>query len=151
MGYYMRYIVADERLLSLAAVGEAISAIDPRYLIRPTDLDELVEVLYDGKLYGQIEMNVPRDDLFEDDITAFMEMIGTPTSQEERLVMATLTAATQIIAVEMFWEGTASEATFALFDPLWDWLFTNRRGILQADTEGFYSADGLLVERKFMI
>jgi len=34
-------------------------------------------------------------------------------------VMATLTSATQIIAVEMFWEGTASEATFALFDPLW--------------------------------
>jgi len=34
MGYYMRYIVADEKPLSLAAVGEAISAIDPRYLIR---------------------------------------------------------------------------------------------------------------------
>ena len=51
----------------------------------------------------------------------------------------------------MFWEGTDSEATFALFDALWDWLFANRRGILQADSEGFYNADGLLVERKFMI
>jgi len=151
MGYYMRYISADERPLSLAQIGEVLVAIDPRYVIRPTDLDELVEVVYDDKLYGQIEINAPGDDLFEDDISAFMEMLGAPTSQEERLVTATLTAATEIIAVEMFWEGTASEATFALFDPLWDWLFANRRGILQADTEGFYSADGLLVERKFMI
>lgn len=151
MGYYMRYISADERPLSLTAIGEALKTIDPRYTICPTDLDELVEVLYDGKLYGQIEINTPGDELFEDDISAFAEMIGTPTSQEERLVTATLNAATQIIAVEMFWEGTASETTFAIFDPLWDWLFANRRGILQADTEGFYSADGLLVERKFMI
>ena len=151
MGYYMRYISTDERPLSLAMIGETLGAIDPRYLIRTTDLDELVEVIYDDKLYGQIEINTPGDELFEDDINAFMEMVGKPTTQEEHLVMATLTAATQMIAVEMFWEGTASEATFALFDPLWDWLFANRRGVLQADTEGFYSADGLLVERKFMI
>jgi len=45
----------------------------------------LVEVLYDGKLHGQIEMNVPSDELFEDDISAFMEIVGTATSQEERL------------------------------------------------------------------
>ncbi len=151
MGYFMRYISADERPLSLAAIGEVLSAIDTKYVMRPTDLDELAEVVYDGKLYGQIEMNVPGDELFEDDISAFMEMVGGATSQEERLVTATLTSATQIIAVEMFWEGTESEATFAIFDPLWDWLFANRRGILQADAEGFYSADGLLVERKFMI
>lgn len=151
MGYYMRFISADERPLSLTDIGEALKTIDRRYRLRPTDLDELVEVLYDGKLYAQIEINVPGDELFADDISAFVEMIGPPASQEEHLVAATLAAATQIIAVEMFWEGTNSEATFALFDPLWDWLFTNRRGLLQADTEGFYSPDGLLVERKFMI
>lgn len=151
MGYYMRYIAADERPLSLAAISEALSLINPRYLMRPTDLDDLVEVLYDNNLYGQIEINRPGDELFEDDISAFIEMIGEASTSEERLVMMTLTAATQIIAVEMFWQGTDSEATFALFDPLWDWLFANRRGILQADTEGFYNAEGLLVERKFMI
>ncbi len=151
MGYYMRYIVADERPLTLESLGVVFKTIDSRYVMRPTDLDELVEVVYDDKLYGQIEINAPGDELFEDDISAFVEMLGTATSTEERLVAATLTAATQMIAVEMFWEGTDSEATFAIFDPLWDWLFANRRGILQADTEGFYSADGLLVERKFMI
>ncbi len=151
MGYYMRFISADERPLSLAIIGQALNAIDSRYVMRPTDLDELVEVVYDSKLYGQIEINTPGDELFEDDISAFMEMLGTATTQEECLVTTTLAAATQIIAVEMFWEGTNSEATFALFDPLWDWLFANRRGILQADSEGFYSTDGLLVERKFMI
>ena len=78
MGYYMRYISADERPLSLAQIGEALVAIDPRYLICPTDLDELVEVVYDDKLYGQIEINTPGDELFEDDISAFMEMLSFP-------------------------------------------------------------------------
>lgn len=151
MGYFMRYITADEQILNLADVCGVIKAISPHYQIRPTDLDDLVEVLYDDKVYGQIEMNMPGDELFDDDISAFLEMIGEPKSQEENLVTATLKTATQIIAMEMFWEGTNSEGTFALFDPLWDWLFANCRGILQADSEGFYSADGLLVERKFMI
>lgn len=151
MGYYMRYILTDERWVNFELLGEVLAAIDPHYRLQATDLDDLFEVLYEGRLYGQIEIDAAGDDLFEDDISAFIEMLGTPTTDTERLVAFSLTNAQQIIAVEMFWEGTEAEATYAKFDPLWDWLFANRKGILQADTEGFYNADGLLVERKFMI
>jgi hypothetical protein len=151
MGYFMRFISGDARLLDLEAVGAILREVDPQYVMRPTDLDDLVEVVYDGQLYGQIEIDQQGDELFEDDISAFLEMLGTPATSQEQMVADALTTATQIIAVEMFWEGTASEATFEKFDPLWAWLFANRRGILQADTEGFYGAEGLLVERKFMI
>lgn len=151
MGYFMRYISTDARPVTFGTVGEVLTAIDPLYTLRPTDLDDLVEVLYDEQLYGQVEIDAPEDELFEDDISAFTDMLGEPTSAEERLVAAALENAKQIVAVEMFWEGTDSEATFSKFDPLWAWLFANRSGILQADTEGFYNADGLLVERKFMI
>lgn len=151
MGYFMRFILGDPRTLDFATIGEVLTSIDPRYVMRPTDLDDLVEVVYDGTLYGQIEIDSHGDELFEDDISAFTEMLGPATTHEEIVVANALKAATQIVAVEMFWEGTNGEATFEKFDPLWDWLFANRQGILQADTEGFYNAEGLLVERKFMI
>jgi hypothetical protein len=31
-------------------------------------------------------------------------------------------------------------------DPLWRWLHANRRGLLQADGEGYYDAKGLVLE-----
>lgn len=151
MGYFMRYISTDARPVTFATLDEVLAAVDTKYALRATDLDELVEVLYDGQLYGQVEIDSPEDELFEDDISAFTEMLGEPKTDGERTVAAALAAAQQIVAVEMFWEGTDGEATFSKFDPLWDWLFANRTGILQADTEGFYSTEGLLVERKFMI
>lgn len=151
MGYFMRFILTDPQTLDMKAIEEVLTGIDPRYEMRPTDLEDLVEVYYDDTLYGQIEMDVRGDELFEDDISAFTEMLGEPKTAGEIIVADALKAAAQIIAVEMFWEGTNGEATFEKFDPLWDWLFANRNGILQADTEGFYNAEGLLVERKFMI
>ena len=30
--------------------------------------------------------------------------------------------------------------------PLWDWLFLFRSGVLHADGEGYYDADDLIVE-----
>ena len=151
MGYFMRFLLCDPRMLDINAVGNILTAIDLRYMMRPTDLDDLVEVLYDGTLYGQIEIDTRGDEMFTDDISAFTEMLGQVSTPQEIIVADSLKAATQIIAVEMFWEGTNGEATFEKFDPLWAWLFNNRKGILQADTEGFYNVDGLLVERKFMI
>jgi hypothetical protein len=151
MGYFMRFILTDPRTLDMKAIGDVLTAVDPHYVMRPTDLDDLVEVLYDDTLYGQIEIDNHGDELFEDDISAFTEMLGEAKTPGETTVADALKTATQIIAVEMFWEGTNGEATFEKFDPLWDWLFANRKGVLQADTEGFYSAEGLLVERKFMI
>ncbi|MCA0456822.1 MAG: hypothetical protein LCI00_22810 [Chloroflexi bacterium] len=151
MGYFMRYISTDARPVTFATLDEVLAAIDTKYTLRATDLDELVEVLHDGQLYGQVEIDSPEDELFEDDISAFTEMLGEPKTDAERTVAAALVAAQQIVAVEMFWEGSDGEMTFSKFDPLWDWLFANRTGILQADTEGFYNTEGLLVERKFMI
>lgn len=151
MGYFMRFIQTDSPPLDFATIGDALTGIDSRYALRATDLDDLVEVVYDGTLYGQIELNPHGDEMFEDDISAFVDMLGQPSTPEETTVAAALQSATQIIAVEMFWEGTNSEATFERFDPLWTWLFKHHQGILQADSEGFYGPDGLLVERRFMI
>ena len=47
MGYFMRFLLCDPRMLDMTAIGNVLTAVDPRYTMRPTDLDDLVEVLYD--------------------------------------------------------------------------------------------------------
>ena len=59
-----------------------------------------------------------------------------------------LRRATAIVCLQVLWQGRDSEATFSKIDLLWQWLFLFRRGVMQADGEGFYDEDGLIVEAK---
>lgn len=36
------------------------------------------------------------------------------------------------------------DALVARLDPLWVWLFQNRDGLLQADSEGYYDRRGII-------
>jgi hypothetical protein len=43
-------------------------------------------------------------------------------------------------------QGRSNEETLGLLAPLWDWLTTSRRGLVQADGEGFYDQGELILE-----
>jgi len=38
-----------------------------------------------------------------------------------------------------------AEQTLELLSPLWEWLLANRRGLIQADGEGFYDGQHLIL------
>lgn len=115
------------------------------------EFEQIAEVYYDSILIGQIEINHAGEDIFEDDIASFRDMIGEGKSDEERSALTVLDNARYMIVAEVLWKGINAETTLEKFDPLWAWLFANRIGILQADNEGFYDANGLIVERNFML
>ncbi|MBZ0283329.1 MAG: hypothetical protein K8L97_21515 [Anaerolineae bacterium] len=152
MGYYMRYIATDTTTISLEVLEAALKLIDAAYAIKPdSQIDNLGDLFYGDMRMAQLEINVPDDDIFEDDINEFRDLVGTADEPGARQVLDVLEAATCMIAVEAFWEGENSEGTLAKLDPLWDWLFANRKGMSQADSEGFYDANGLILERRFML
>ena len=43
-------------------------------------------------------------------------------------------------------EEADAEETLDALGPLWSWLQENRRGMLQADGEGYYDVNGLVLE-----
>jgi hypothetical protein len=98
-----------------------------------------------------IEINRPGDDIFEDDLAEFMDMVGKGDLPGEVRVRETLTATRALVVIEAFWEGEDAESTLSKIDPLWDWLFANHTGLSQADAEGFYDASGLILERNFTL
>jgi hypothetical protein len=151
MGYYMRYIVTDTQDISLAVIVQALKQIDPAYAIL-TDFDAASgDLLYGEKRYGEIEINRPGDDIFEEEIADLRELLPKQGTADARRVLDALEKAKAMVAVNALWKGRNSEATLEKIDPLWDWLFDHYAGILQADNEGFYDASGLILESSLKI
>jgi hypothetical protein len=150
MGYYMRYITTSEQAITLAGIAAALQALDPAYTLQGEQVDDRADLLHGETFCGALEINRAGEDIFEDDRREFREMIGAGETEAERRVLDTLANAKTIVAVEVSWQGTDSDAALARLDPLWDWLFAHYPGVLQADNEGFYDADDLIVERNFM-
>lgn len=151
MGYYLRYITTNQQAITLPVIAAALQALDPAYTLAGDQVDDIADLLHGETFCGVLEINRPGDDIFEDDLREFRDMVGTGETEAERRVLAVLANAQAMVAVEAIWQGTDSESALGRLDPLWDWLFAHHTGLLQADNEGFYDADDLILERNFML
>jgi hypothetical protein len=151
MGYYMRYIMVDKQQITLTDLEVALRQIDPVYMLQADEVPEIADLFFADKRLAQIEINHSDEDIFEDDIFEFKDLVGSPNDANARKVLDALNNATALIAVECFWEEGQAEDTLGKLDPLWNWLFANRSGVLQADGEGFYDVSGLILERNFTL
>jgi hypothetical protein len=150
MGYLMRFISTDEQMITLTHIKDALKKIDLAYNISNDEIPDLGDLLYGDVRCAIIEVNRPGEDIFEDDLEAFHDMLKGDTLVEQQIRQA-LNTATAMVVVEAFWEGENSENTLQRIDPLWDWLFEHFTGISQADSEGFYDRSGLILERKYTL
>jgi hypothetical protein len=151
MGYLMRYFITDERAITMDAVESALQAVDPAYAIANVEVDDLGDLLHGNQRLAIIEINRPDDDIFEDDLAEFMDVVGQGNQAGEIQVREVLSTAHALVVIEAFWEGEDAESTLSKIDPLWDWLFANYAGLSQADSEGFYDQSGLILERNFTL
>jgi hypothetical protein len=140
----MSYIVADERELSLDTLEAALREIDPAYQItdRHAEPSEYGELRHGTDLYGIIQIDQPPiDDVIEE----FREDVEASAGRKRRTVLNVLERARAIVVVQVLGQGRDTEATLQKIDPLWDWLFANRKGLLHAGGEGFYDRSGLIL------
>ena len=146
MGYYMRYITTDSQPITLSMLEVGLQAADMSYRIIDTQIENTGDLFHGDVVCGQMEINLPGDGIFEDDIAELKLLVGTGDSPAEARVRRTLDEAKAIIAVEAIWQETDSETVLEQIDPLWDWLFDRYDGLLQADNAGFYDRDQLILE-----
>jgi hypothetical protein len=140
VGYSMRFFVDGERPSGIAEIAAALKSIDPAFDIRGRDLYRGIERL------GQIEIAGHGDSVFGEGIRDLVHHIDTVGGDAAPLVKERLERATATITLELFWGKRGTEPTLDLVAPLWQWLFEHHRGLLQADGEGVYDADRLLLE-----
>lgn len=141
MGYYMRYIATEDPEISLSDLEQTLKQIDPAYSI-----DESGELTHDGDLYGVAEIYRVGDDSFADEIEELKEFVEDAAGPRQADVLKVLDEAKATIGVQVLWQGREVEETLQKIDPLWEWLLANRKGLLQADGEGFYDESGLILE-----
>ncbi|MCI0665735.1 MAG: hypothetical protein L0220_32160 [Acidobacteria bacterium] len=143
MGYYMRFISIDKEDISLSVLESALRLSDTDYRINNDG-----DILYKGEIYGQLEVNRPGDSLYGDEIEELKEFIeeARGAKKKKQRVLAVLDNSSAIVAVGVLWQELTAEETLERLEPLWDWLLANRKGLIQADDEGYYDATGLILK-----
>ncbi len=145
MGYYMRFITTDTDLIDLVKLGEVLQSTDPKYALEIQGKDATLN--YDNDAYADLEINLPGDGLFEEEIEELLEFLEDAKGSKKRRVQAVLKDAKQIFAAQVVFGGRDLELTFDRIDPIWVHLFGQHQGLLQADGEGYYDApEHLLLE-----
>ena len=146
MGYYLRYVVADERPVSVADVQRAFAGAGARYRVEAqSDVGRAATILYDGQPVAELEINEPGDGLFEDEREELLEEAADAEGRGKRGVLSALRGARRIVAAQVLLGGGEATAALARLAPLWEWLAANRRGVLQADGEGYYDGGELVL------
>lgn len=146
MGYYMRFIVADEQDVSLSVLEAALKETDAAYLIERDEASDSEGVLkHKGDVYGEVAVNRAGDGIFDEEIEELREFVNEVKGEKSE-VLSVLAQAKAIVAVRVLWQGRESEETLEKIDSLWQWLLAHRKGLMQADGEGYYGSTGLILE-----
>ena len=141
MGYYMRYISTDSTETTMPVLQQALKERDPEYSIT-----ESGEVRRGNEIYGAVEINLPGDGLFDEEIEELKECVEEVRGKRKADVIKTLDSAKAIVAVQVLFGDRQAEAAIRKLDPLFEWLIVNRKGLLQVDDEGYYDQTGLVLK-----
>ena len=141
MSYYMRYISTDASEITLEILNKELQAGNQRYSV-----DESGELRFGDDVLGVVEINVPSQELFGEEIEELKEFVKGVRGWKRKEVLKALNAARTIVAVQVLFDGQDADAVLEKLMPLWDWLLANRNGLLQADDEGYYNKSGLILK-----
>jgi hypothetical protein len=144
MGHYMRFLLTDPTPFDLTTLGAALRGSDPTY---DPHFESTAGTLFrSGTPIAAFEVNTPGDGLFEEELSELEEFAADGQGPGEARVADALATAQAIVAVQVLAAASAPDGSLDSLDPVWDWLFTNRRGLLQSDAEGYYDKTGLIFE-----
>lgn len=132
----MRYFA--DAALALDSIKAGLAAADPGFKI---DGGELTR---GGELLGEIEINRPGSDMFDDDIAGMLvklERIGGPAGN----VIAHVRNARSLLALQVMDGARPPETTMEMLGPLWSVLQQLANGLWHIGGQGFYDGGQLLV------
>lgn len=143
MGDFIRFILTGAHDLTLERVERGLKEIDPAFSIfvnnaAPNNGD----LVYGSEIYGEIEVNLPDDLVFGEDIIDLRDQLAEMDEDTVPAVREALDKASGMIA---FGLSEAGHDHYRQIDPFWDWLFDHYAGLLQIDEEGYYTREGQLL------
>jgi hypothetical protein len=148
MGYYMRFLfTSEDEPLTLDLVEGGLKELDPGYALRRAEgaKGEQADLYHGDALHGELEINRAGSELFDEEREELMETVAAVEDPAQQEVLGFLERVQGAVVIRVLWQGREVEPTLEQLDPLWGWLFERAEGLLQADGEGYYDAEGDLV------
>ena len=135
----MRFLAEDDQPLNLEEIMSGLRSADPGFR-----LDKGGILAKGEELLAELDVSGPGEELFTAEIDELRELAGQDNATGQA-VAARLELVTALLAVRVLWQKRTAEQTLSLLDPLWRWLQEHRRGLVQADGEGFYERQRLVL------
>jgi hypothetical protein len=136
--YYMRFLCEDDHPLDPDEILSGLRNADPLFR-----LDGGILARGDD-LLAELEVSWRTEQLFAAEIDELREQ-AREQSAAGQAVLARLESVTAILAVRVLWQERTAEQTLTQLDPMWRWLLSRHRGLIQADGEGFYDGQRLIL------
>lgn len=131
----MRYFA--DAPLPLDQIKAGLRAEDPTFKI---DGGELTR---GDQLLGEIEINRPGSDLFDDEIAGTVQRLERAQGHQ---VIPRVRATQSVLALQVMDGDRGAESTMQLLGPLWSVLQRLANGLWLVDGQGFYDNGTLVVQ-----
>jgi hypothetical protein len=147
LGYCMRFITPDTKNLDISSLEKALRAVDNRYRLAADRNNPPVsaDIFYGSERYGQLKVDTRGDGLFEKEIKALTKLLEETRKGNVKRVVTGLVNAQAIVVVQALCQDRETGETLERIDPLWEILFQQHDGLLQADGEGYYDTSALIL------
>jgi hypothetical protein len=145
MSYWMRFI-STSGIIDARQVAEALRQQNPEFGWQG---DASAGVLSFASVpVAQLQVTAPPQGLFGEEIAELRAEVEDLDDEipEVGEVLVMLRDAQSVLGAALIWGQDEAKITLSRLDPAWAWLFDHHQGLLQADDEGYYDADGLVLD-----
>lgn len=143
MGDFIRFLASTPCSIDFKLIVELLNNDGAAFSILADVSDANTgELLHDGNILAEIEINTDGDAIFEEDISDLMEVLDETALPQKEAILERLNSAQIMVALQL---TEAGHEAYDLIDPLWDALLGRCAGMLQVDDEGYYDQTGELL------
>ena len=140
LSFNLQFILIEDQKTTLLQIARGLKKADPEYRFESSEY-----FLHGNDLLAQVQIYHRGEDLFRSQIEWLRYRASSQDKPAKEPVLQMLENASRILFFQVLQVELSAEQALPLFSPLWDWLFTHRKGLLYVDAEGFWDAEGLLL------
>ncbi len=140
----MRFLITDPGEVDLDELARSLRSTNRRY--QCAFEDGAGTISYGGDEIAGVEVYNPGDGTFDDQLAELEEAASEGSGAGEARVADALATVQLIFSAELLGKSSKQDDSREAMQPVWEWFFGNRTGLLQVDSEGYFDEEGLIFE-----
>jgi hypothetical protein len=144
MSFYVRQITSGD-VPTIEHIALSVMKSGAEIVFGEADADGISTIFSGDVAIAELEVNPKGSELFDEEVAEFRDRLDGVSGNVEPVTEA-FENATCIVAIQVFFEGRSPEEVMNDLRPLMTWLQDHCPGLTQADGDGFYDKETLILE-----